>query len=334
MATVYPTSAGAWSTRTWNDDATGLPYGMLPQPGDTVLANGLVISINMNITVESVRTRPGAFAVAGGTFNTIGAWTVNADSYAGSSSCLILAQGTNAIQNGNSYGSDSSNNINGTIVERGCIQYGNSYGGNGANRRGTLINAGGLQVGNAYGGSGSVDAIGTQIQTCGRLVGDVWGGSSGAIGRGCVINNQGACLIGNCYGRTGEGVSVSSAGSCIIGNAIGSSVAGETAVAVNLSGNGGLFIGDAIGGTVGRGIFCNGFGAAIIRNATRLGTPWAAEFATNINYCIVDNGSSNTSRGPLTVQTYEGLYLNYPYLNPAFLGSSGIPIGRLISGGV
>jgi hypothetical protein len=51
MAIVYPTATGAYSTRTWNNDATGAAYGMAPQVDDTVLANGLAITLDTDITV-------------------------------------------------------------------------------------------------------------------------------------------------------------------------------------------------------------------------------------------------------------------------------------------
>ena len=66
MATVYPTAAGTWSTRTWNDDATGAAYGPgTPQAADIVLANGFAITINANITVASIKTVAGVTAAAG-----------------------------------------------------------------------------------------------------------------------------------------------------------------------------------------------------------------------------------------------------------------------------
>jgi len=148
VATVYPTAAGAWSTRTWNDDSTGAAYGMAPQAGDIVLANNLSITIDQDITVASLKTIAGTTAAAGGAFSTSGNRTVNADSYAGTSSCLSLGAST-SVQNGNSYGSTTTNSTVGTTVGAGATQNGNSTGGNGTGRNGSLVNSGGTQNGTA-----------------------------------------------------------------------------------------------------------------------------------------------------------------------------------------
>jgi cytoskeletal protein CcmA (bactofilin family) len=70
MAVVYPTAAGDWSTRTWNDDATGAAYsGGTPQVGDTVLTNNLTITMDQNITIATISNRAGTNAAAGGTLD-------------------------------------------------------------------------------------------------------------------------------------------------------------------------------------------------------------------------------------------------------------------------
>jgi hypothetical protein len=70
MAVVYPTAAGNWSTRTWNDDATGSAYsGGTPQTGDTVLTNNVTITMDQNITIAEIANRAGTNAAAGGTLD-------------------------------------------------------------------------------------------------------------------------------------------------------------------------------------------------------------------------------------------------------------------------
>jgi hypothetical protein len=70
MAVVYPTAAGNWSTRTWNDDATGAAYsGGTPQTGDTVLTNNVTITMDQNITIAEISNRAGTNATAGGTLD-------------------------------------------------------------------------------------------------------------------------------------------------------------------------------------------------------------------------------------------------------------------------
>lgn len=201
MATVYPTAAGAWSTRTWNDDSTGAAYGAgTPQTGDTVHANNLAITLDTDITVAALSTRAGTTAAAGGSFSTSGARIVNADSYAGSISCLALVAASGSIQNGNSYGSNTTNTRYGTTIASGCIQNGNSTGGNGTNRIGSQVAAGGIQNGDSTGGSGNA-AYGSTVQVGGVQYGNATGGSvSGAHGTN--IAAGGLAIIETASGAT------------------------------------------------------------------------------------------------------------------------------------
>jgi hypothetical protein len=208
MAVVYPTTAGTWSTRTWNNDADGSAYGMAPQPGDTVYANGLAISIDITIPVGiSLSTRPGITAIAGGAFATSG-WgvIVQADTYAGTTSCLTLTSGSGSVQIGNSYGSDSTGSRYGTVLSQGCIHIGNSYGGNGAARIGSMCQTGSRHIGHSYGGSAS-GAYGTQCLNGGFQVGNSHGGSaSGAYGTYCTNSgfHIGGCIGGSVSGAYGS----------------------------------------------------------------------------------------------------------------------------------
>jgi hypothetical protein len=234
MATVYPTAAGAWSTRTWNNDATGAAYGMAPQTGDTVLANGLAITLDTNITVVALSTRAGTTAVAGGSFTTSGTRTITADSYAGTSNCLILTASSSSVQSGNSFGSDTTNSSYGTTINSTCTQNGNATGGNGSARTGTLINAGGLQNGNSTGGSGG-SAYGTYIHAGGVQIGNSTGGS-GAGALGTYIN--GGIQNGNATGGPGtsaHGTGVHATGSIFYGNATGSSTASASSHGIEIS---------------------------------------------------------------------------------------------------
>lgn len=193
MATVYPTAAGAWSTRTWNNDATGAAYGMAPQAGDTVLANGLAITIDVDITVESLRSVAGTNAVAGGSFTTSGTRTINADTHQGSASASTLTLSDGSIQNGDSYGNVSTTRA-ATTVNSGCAQYGNASGGTGL---GTTVNAGGWLIGNATGGS-DFNCFGASV--LGMHIGNATGGTGdGAHG---VRLFAGGFFYGNASGST------------------------------------------------------------------------------------------------------------------------------------
>ena len=223
MADVYPTAAGAWSTRTWNDDATGLAYGGPPLAGDNVYANNLAITIDVDITVAELRTTAGTTAVAGGSFTTSGTRVVNADSRAGSTNCLTLTASSSSVQNGDSFGSLTTNTINATTVGNTCVQNGNSIGGNGTNRVGTSVS--GIQNGNSTGGSVN-GGNGTVINAGGIQDGNSTGGSaSGASG---TVINGGGIQNGNSTGGSASGASGTTinGGGIQNGNGTGGSVSG------------------------------------------------------------------------------------------------------------
>lgn len=231
MANVYPTTNGAWSTRVWNDDATGAAYGPgSPQVGDTVLANGRTITVDVDITLIALKTEAGTTATAGGSFTTSGTGrTVTANTYAGTTSCLTLAANTNAQHIGNSYASNTSTGY-GTTVNATCQQFGNATGGNGASRIGSLINAGGRLVGNTYGGSVAATAYGAQIASGAIHLGDSFGGTSG-YGSNLSV---GSIHIGNSNGGTGASAmgTVLASGSIQVGNATGGSASGAYGTSV------------------------------------------------------------------------------------------------------
>lgn len=262
MPTVYPTAAGAWSTRTWNDDATGAAYGMAPQPGDTVLANGLAITVDVNISVVAISTRTGTTAIAGGSFTTSGNdRVINADTYAGTTNCLTLAANSRSIQNGHSYGSNTTNTRYGTTLNATTVQNGNSFGGNGSARTGTLINGGGVQNGNSTGGSVS-GAAGTSIIAGGVQNGDSFGGSvSGAFGTNIAA---GGLQVGDSYGAGANGTE------CFgvqIGNSIGAaSVAGIGTRVYSTGIHNGNATGGGVSGAHGTQVFVGGH--AFIETAT------------------------------------------------------------------
>jgi hypothetical protein len=71
MANVYAVASGNWSnTAIWNT-------GTLPTSADIVRPNGFAVTIDQNITVDSLRNDASAPAVAGGTFTLTGNYTLN-----------------------------------------------------------------------------------------------------------------------------------------------------------------------------------------------------------------------------------------------------------------
>jgi hypothetical protein len=70
MAERWAVATGNWSnTATWNG-------GTLPGSTDDVYANGFTVTINQDVTANSLKTIAGTTAVAGGTFQSSGTYTI------------------------------------------------------------------------------------------------------------------------------------------------------------------------------------------------------------------------------------------------------------------
>ncbi len=194
MPDRWAVAAGNWSnTATWNG-------GTLPGAGDDVFADNRAVTIDQDIAVLSIRTTQRSGGTAGGSFTTSGRVTVTADSYAGTTNCLILAANSGSVQNGNSYGSSTANTRIGTVVNAGCVQNGNSFGGNGNLRIGTDVLAGGIQNGNSLGGTAGT-AFGTRLNGAGIHYGNATGGSGGTS-HGTSILVGGIAIINTATGTT------------------------------------------------------------------------------------------------------------------------------------
>jgi hypothetical protein len=279
MATVYPTAAGNWSTRTWNDDATGSAYGGPPLAGDVVLANNLSITIDQDVTVSELRTTAGTTAAAGGNFSTSGARTVNANVVAGTTTCYT---GNNtSILNGSTTGG-SATNARGAIIQGGGIQNGNATGGTAANANGTLCQSGGILNGNSVGGAFNVQAAFVQ---------------------------NGGIQNGNATGGTAAG-------------AVGTLVA-----------SGGFFNGNATGGTVNtcHGVIANGAAVVVVSLATGTVSGAFGVSAGQLGNQILIRSTSGDFPSSIAAGNYE-TNINVPFIIEPSTG--GLPIGRLISGGV
>lgn len=188
MAERYAISAGNWV-------AARFDGGTLPGVGDTVHANNFAVTIDTTITVDALSTRPGAVAVAGGSFTTSGSVTVNADSYAGTTTCLTMTAG--AIQNGDSYGSNTTNSRYGSRITRG-IQNGNAYGGNGNGRNGSFLTDAATLNGNSYGGT-AAGAWGAQFTTSSIQNGNAYGSDTAGT-YGSYLEGARCAINGNTYG--------------------------------------------------------------------------------------------------------------------------------------
>lgn len=287
MATVYPTAAGAWSTRTWNNDATGAAYGMAPQTGDTVLSNNLSITIDQDVTVVLLKNKAGTTAAAGGTFINSGSRTVNANTEAGATTCLTLGAG--CTQNGNSLGGTATNAV-GSSLSAGAVQNGNSTGGSASGANGTSLQTSAIQNGNSTGGSAS-SAYGTSIATNAAQNGNSTAGSAsgahGTFSQSCGVQNgnSSAGSTANAFGTSLQfggvqngnstgGSAATAYGTSVQGGAVlyGSQTGGSHATAYGaLCQSGGLTVTTGVTSNTGSGLTLGNDGAVVLQNGVTSG---------------------------------------------------------------
>jgi len=337
MAERYAVSAGNWVAARFDGDT-------LPGPDDTVHANGYAVTVDVSITVAALSTRPGAVAVAGGSFTTSGAVVVNAESYAGTTTCLRLASSSGSIQNGNSHGSNTTNNCFGTLANIGTTQNGNAYGGNGSYRFGSDILSGTLN-GNCHGGSSG--AAGAHVRSNAKLNGNTYGGTTaGSVGcylsfRSIQVGNSygsgaatgsevtnGSIHRGDSFGGTGPGSNARGSNlyaSFHIGNATGGTVPGNGGT--NLD-NGAIFVGSAIGGSISfaEGV-SSGNGSVIVLTGAQNNAAKAARIGVNTAIILKNGTTAADTITTAAAGTYEiatDNSPNYPFLSSSVSGFTGI----------
>jgi hypothetical protein len=308
VAERYAVAAGNWSnTATWNG-------GTLPGSGDDVFANNYAVTIDQDVTVLTLSTRAGTTAVAGGSFTTDAtARTINADCYAGTTTCLILSAGVANVLNGDSYGSDSTNTRFGVEVRRDCVQNGDSTGGSGSFRSGTNVLGGGVQNGNSTGGS--LSGHGTIL-----ALGAIQNGNATAAGNSAygTLVNSGGVLNGDSFGGTGSG---SAAGAFLQAGAIhNGNATGGTVVGTYLNGAA-IFYGDATGGTSSGadGVYIpSAANIAIIGTATgNTANAFGVRALSTLNVRhVVIIGTESGSYAKSLVTATETDYTNIPFADP------------------
>lgn len=286
MTIIYPTAAGALSTRIWRKDSDGSLYGTTPQPGDIIRANGLAITIDIDLIVAELQTLVGTTAAAGGSFTATGTRLIQAIARAGTTSCLTLNPGSTLT--GDCYGGSTGAAV-GCIAQAGLtVINGTAYAGTGtschgcnlqggfsrlngdaygsaANASGAVLQNGSTQVGNAYGGSGAANSIGSNIQSGSILYGNAFGGSAGPG-----ANVAGGIQIGNSTGGSGP----SAYGSSVNAGGIqqGTQTGGTNASAFgSLVQNGSLVITTGITDSTARGLGLNDAGSVIMLNGVTSG---------------------------------------------------------------
>lgn len=228
MAERYRIAAGNWSNvAQWDGGTT------LPGVADDCYANNFACAIDQDVTVTSLRTTAGVTAVAGGAFNSTGAFTTNANVHAGTTTCYTAT--ATAVLNGESFGGSAAN-ARGASLSGFSVQNGDSHGGSNASAAGTIVQLGAIQHGDSYAGTagpgtnptgggtqngnsfaGSSAAVGSLLQNGGIQNGDSTGGSvANAVGSSVA---SGAIHHGRCFGGTNAtayGSSVTAGGVMIV----------------------------------------------------------------------------------------------------------------------
>lgn len=228
MADRRAVVAGLWSNpATWDGGVS------IPGPGDVVRANGVLVSIDQDVTVAQLRTDAGGGAVAGGSFTpSINGITINAP---------IIAAGSGHCINNSNF-AITLLNINGSV-------YGGVTG---------LVNCFGL-----------FNSVPNSVI---NLVGDVWAAQAGTNASNGYSASQGVLnLTGNVYGgfsTASAGVVLSSNGTI---NMTGNVYTMPTGLGVGINGGNGTGT-NVINGNVGNGIgrsialSCAGSGGSTVVN--------------------------------------------------------------------
>lgn len=225
MADRWAVANGNWSnTATWNG-------GTLPTSSDDVYADGRTVTIDISVTVLSVRTTQRSGGTVGGSFALNAGQTLTANVFAGSTTCVVFSalSPNSATVIGNCTGGTSGSFVNGcSLTGTGTLNIiGNCLGGTVNYAYGASITAGTLNItGNC------IAADNSAFQASG----------AGNRGPSAVLN-----IVGNCIGcsfstnQYNVGVINASTGTVnITGNAIGGSAAdgvyNEVTGTVNITG--------------------------------------------------------------------------------------------------
>lgn len=325
-ATVYPTATGNYSTRTWNNDATGAAYGMAPQTGDTILTNNTTLTLDQSVHVAAISTAAGTTAAAGGVVTasansltltvdtSITSATTAAVTYSGSSPNIFTVTGSGLTINGSATTGVTTLTLSGT---------------------GTM-NITATAVGGGFANSIAVSNNGTGAATL-NFTGNVTGGSaSGTIG---IRNNTTGtvAVTGNATGGSNANSpgadNISSGTLTVSGTATGGSNGGMGAI--NAS-TGSMTVGAATGGTT-----ASSYGAqnastgnlTCTGNATASSTaPGLADLAASAGWVKL-GGKAVNSTGVMGVYCSHLCVPSPLVITIAGSGSPGSYSGSFVSGG-
>jgi len=211
LANRYAVATGNWSNPAIWDGGT------LPGIGDDVRANGFTVSINQDITVNSIRNDALAPAVNGGGF-TLNSTTFNNLTL----TCNIISHTANCLTISG----------NGVVNITGDIRGGLSNANNGVLLSGTTSNFTMNIVGDCYGGAGSGNSgcagifVGNSFANI-NLTGCCYGSTQNGQN-----NNNGISVVGGlglitmngvCYGRGAAGIFIAGNIMSLVGNIIAAS---------------------------------------------------------------------------------------------------------------
>jgi hypothetical protein len=345
MATVYPTAAGTWSTQTWNDDATGAAYGMAPQAGDTVLANGVAVTIDIDITVAEIATRAGTTASAGGSFAVSGTRTINANIAAGTTDCLTVSTSSSVITLVGNVTGGTSTNADGILYSAASSTLaitGNVTGGSAGTANGIVASASAPSAysinGNVTGGSSST-ARG--IQQSGTCAGTIVGNFIGSAGPGLNSSNGTVEVTGNPTNGNSVNVSGGTVTITLTSDVTGIATAGNLIVSGGsclIDGGGSYsFIGAAIAGRpamvlTGGVVKAIGSFVADVSVAATLSTNGSLYIVGNVSATTSTNGISYLGGNLVVVGNVTGGTTGDGISSTAPLGACGIVVGTVTGG--
>ncbi len=209
MADRFAINAGNWSnTAIWSDTAGGAGGASVPTTGDAAHLNNRTVTVDTDITCDSITTRALNGATAGGTLTITANRTVNAAIWPGSTTVATISTvGLTVNFNGEIQGSSTTASSRGVTLAAASTMNitGNCIGGTGAvtsasavfnNTASGIINI----IGDCSASNTNV-AVNNALAGTINVTGNVYGCSAAATHNG-IINTVGGTITvtGNAYG--------------------------------------------------------------------------------------------------------------------------------------
>lgn len=347
MANYRAVANGNWSAlATWQDDSSGsyVASTVLPGAADVVYANNFTVTLDINITVLSIRTTTATNVNAGGGFTFGTASTVTADIIAGTSTCLTHGLTTIKTVIGNITGGLLST-VHGIVSSSTgtLIVIGNTTGGSNSNASGIANGAGQLNVtGNCIGSLGRAITNGAGTLTItGNVTGGTGGNSDGVSSNPGNVNltgnsTGGSLPLNDQNGMTTWGVTT------IIGTAIGGA---STNNGLKIRG-GSATVTSCQAGNTGFGITAEIGTSAVIQNMNLINTVGTMLFPISGNVRFSNSGPNTTTvlRQNGTTQTLVDATTSFPatnnvrngvsYASGALTGTLVVPPANAVTAGV